>query len=97
MTGLIKTIADLPALNKIPNQGKWSDSNSLISLFQVGIAAAGLVAAGFIVVSAITIATSQGDLSKTKKGVRGVIYASIGLAIVIAAEAISFFIAGSVK
>ena len=92
MTGLIKTIADLPALNKIPNQGKWSDSNSLISLFQVGIAAA-----GFIVVSAITIATSQGDPSKTKKGVRGVIYASIGLVIVIAAEAISFFIAGSVK
>ena len=85
-----KIFAGLPGLDNIP-QKDWG-GDSVAALIEYGIAAAGLVAAAYIVVCAVTMVTSNGDSNKTKKAIQGIIFASIGLVICIVAEAISYFI-----
>ena len=97
---IIKILVDLPGLKNLPdynNPNKWSEASAIASIFQVAIAAAGLVAVAFIVINAIQMSTSNGNPEKVKKARNGIIYAVIGLIIVITAEAIILFVSGNVK
>lgn len=98
---IVRILGELPGLNNIPGangDGKdWSTADALTSIFQVAIAAAGLVAVAFIVINAIQLTTSNGDPGKVKKAREGILYSVIGLIIVIMAEAIIFFVSSNVE
>ncbi|MBR0460484.1 hypothetical protein IJI91_00595 [Candidatus Saccharibacteria bacterium] len=93
---IMKFLGDLPGLGPIPKKD-WSSASAVTTFFQVGIAAAGLVAVAFIVINAIQMATSNGDPGKVKKAREGILYSVIGLIIVIMAEAIIFFVSSNVE
>ena len=93
---ILRVLGALPGLNNIPKKN-WSNASSITSIFQVAIAAAGLVAVAFIVINAIQMATSNGNPEKVKKARNGILYSVIGLIIVIMAEAIIFFVSSNVE
>ncbi len=66
------------------------------NLFQKALNAGGIMAVGFIVYGGIAYITSNGSPDKAKKALRTLIFAGIGLAIVIAASVIVNFVMGSV-
>lgn len=80
---------------KISNSEYGQDN--VKNIIQWGIAAAGLVAVIFIVYAGFQYTTSNGDAAKTKKALQTIIYAVAGLLIVIAAEAITFFVFNNAK
>lgn len=83
------------AVDKV-NTSKYGEKQ-VENIIQWGIAIAGLVAVAFIVIAGFQYTASQGDPSKTKKALHTIIYASIGLVVVIAAEAITFFVFNNAK
>lgn len=93
---VMKVLGELPGLDNIP-KNDWGSASALTSIFQVAIAAAGLVAVAFIVINAIQMSISNGDPGKVQKARNGILYAVIGLIIVIMAEAIIFFVSSNVE
>lgn len=93
---MMRILGALPGLNNIP-KNDWSKASAITSIFQVAIAAAGLVAVAFIVINAIQMSISNGNPDKVKKARNGILYSVIGLIIVIMAEAIIFFVSSNVE
>jgi hypothetical protein len=56
----------------------------------------GIVAVGFIVYGAIMYATAQGNADTIKQATKSLIYAVVGLVVVLLAAAITNFVASSV-
>lgn len=79
------------AADNIP---KNTDAN-ILGILNWIYAFAGLVAVGFMVYGAVNYATTQGDPAKIKKASQTIVYALIGLAVVLAAAAITNFIANA--
>lgn len=86
---LIETIFEAVAPN-----GEIS-SNSIQTLLNWVYAIMGLVAVGGIIFGAVSWTTSQGDPGKIKKGKDAILYALIGLAIVLLAVAITNIVMGA--
>lgn len=74
-----------------------STSIDISSILNWIYALAGLVAVGFIVLGAINYATAVGDSSKVKQAGQTILFAIIGLVVVLIAAAITNFAAGAVK
>lgn len=55
----------------------------------------GIVAVGFIVYGAITYATAQGNPDTIKQATKSIIYAVVGLVVVLLAAAITNFVASA--
>lgn len=69
--------------------------NNVVNIINVGISIGGVLAIFFIVVGGIQIATSQGDPSKFSKGKNTILYAVIGLIVMLVAYAIVVFVSQS--
>ena len=69
--------------------------NNVVNIINVGISVGGILAVFFIVVGGIQIAISQGDPSKFSKGKTTILYAVIGLIIMLVAYAIVAFVSQS--
>lgn len=70
------------------------DSGTLTNVFNVVLALAGAVAVAFIVWSGVKFIISQGEPAKTKAAREGILYALIGLVIVMFAFTILNFVIG---
>lgn len=69
--------------------------NNVVNIINVGISIGGILAIFFIVVGGIQIATSQGDPSKFSKGKNTILYAVIGLIVMLVSYAIVVFVSQS--
>lgn len=81
------------ALDPIPK----STTVNFTAIFNWAITLAGLVAAGFIVYSAVNYVLSEGEPAKIQKARQGLLYSMIGLMIVILTAAIINFLLASLK
>lgn len=77
------------------NQGDFN-AKRVSDAFAWAYAMAGIVAVAFIVKSGAEYLLSQGDPGRVQKATRGIIYAVIGLVVVILAAVITNFVVGSV-
>lgn len=68
----------------------------IMDIFGKALAAGAIMAVGFIVYGGISYITSNGSPDKARKALRTLIFAAIGLVVVIAASAITNFVMGSV-
>ena len=69
----------------------------LLSILNWAWIAMGTVAVMGILFGAVTWVTSQGDPAKTKKGKDAVLYAVVGLLVVLLAASITNFVAGAIE
>lgn len=73
------------------------NSNKIIkNIFDKALSAGGIMAVGFIVYGGISYITSNGSPDKARKALRTLIFAAVGLVIVVAAAVITNFVMGSV-
>ena len=77
-------------INDLPNHD--FDSGNVQNIFNVAYALAGLVAVAFIIYGGVLYVTSAGDSGKAAKARSTILWAVVGLAIVIMAAAITYFI-----
>jgi uncharacterized membrane protein len=68
--------------------------NAIKGVLNTAYYAAGITAVIVIIISAIFYTTSQGDASKTKRAKDGILYAIVGLVIVMFAFVITNFVIG---
>jgi hypothetical protein len=68
---------------------------NVVNIINVGISVGGILAVFFIIIGGIQIATSQGDPSKFSKGKSTIIYAVIGLIVMLVSYAIVAFVSQS--
>ena len=75
------------AINNLPNQG--FDETNLTTILNFVYSLGGILAAAFIVYGGVLYITSQGDAAKAKKAQSTLLFAVIGLGVVILAAAIT--------
>lgn len=73
---------------------KVSADNAITGILNTAYFAAGIVAVIAIIISAIFYSISQGDAEKLKRGKNGVLYAVVGLVVVLSAFIITNFVIG---
>lgn len=76
-------------------QGAW-DAARLQGVFNWAYVVAGLIAVIFIIKGGIEYLLSQGEPARTKKATQSIIYAVVGLVVVILAAVITSFVMGTV-
>lgn len=83
---------------KIPNCTSDENAGATIfaNIFGQALSAGGIMAVGFIVYGGISYITSNGSPDKARKALRTLIFAAVGLVIVVAAAVITNFVMGSV-
>lgn len=96
---LVNTFVFILGIN--PSEG-WAqtetfDSERLLGVFNWAYLMAGIVAVGFIIKSGVEYMLSRGSPDKVRKATQGIIYAAVGLVIVLAAAAITSFIVSSIS
>lgn len=79
------------AVNNLPNSGGFDQSN-VTNILNTAYAFAGTVAVAFIVYGGIQYLTANGDAGKITKAKNTIVYAVVGLLIVILAAAITYFV-----
>ena len=82
-------------LDKLPRS---TDPNTALQSglnFTYGVA--GIVAVIVIIVAGVIYVTSVGDPNKTSKALRAIIYAAVGLAVVVLAAIITNFLIGAIS
>jgi len=97
LTYLYYFAAALLSPNDINYQGPTSASNLMNNVLMPVYFWAGIVTVGFVVYGGFMYVLSNGEPSKVKKAKDTLLYAVIGLAVVLFAFAITKFIAGSTK
>ena len=97
LTSLYHFAATLLSPGDIGYQGPTSATNLMDTVLMPVYFWAGIVAVGFIVYGGFMYVLSNGEPSKVKKAKDTLLYAVIGLAVVLFAFAITKFIAGSTK
>ena len=91
MWELIAKVSDkVPAVNDLPNQGGFD----LTGVLNVVYGIAGVLAVVYIVVAGIQYTTSNGDPQKASKALRMIIFALVGLVIVVTAMLLTNFVLG---
>lgn len=75
---------------ELPNHNFGADN--VTNIFNTAYAFIGIVAVGFIVYGAVQYVISNGDPGKVAKAKHTIMYAVIGLIVVLLAAAITFFI-----
>ncbi|MBQ2659807.1 hypothetical protein IJF86_00015 [Candidatus Saccharibacteria bacterium] len=94
MKDIIRKFAVDINTNNIPN--KDVDPNVIVTnVLNMAYAFGGLIAVGFIIYGGIMYTTSAGDPAKVKKASQTLLYASIGLLVVLLAAAITNFVLGA--
>lgn len=95
MLDIIKTFADW----KSDIKGDLPEKHSLDvpTILNWVYAVAGLAAVGYLVISGIQYVYSAGDPGKAAKAKNSILFAVIGLVIVLLAAAITNFVAGAIK
>ena len=73
---------------------KVGASNAVTDVLNIAYTAAGIVAVIVIIVSAIFYVISQGDASKIKRAKDGILYAVVGLVVIMLAFTITNFVIG---
>ena len=84
----------MDALDDLPN--KNTNYNPMNNILNFAYVVAGVLAVIFLIVAGIQYVTSNGDPAKASKALRMIIYSLAGLAIVVAAAAITNFILSNV-
>ena len=79
-------------VQKLPNASAPSDWNIANNVLNLAYAFVWTIAVGFIIYAGIQYATANGDMNKVIKAKNTIIYAVVGLIIVLLAAAITFFI-----
>lgn len=100
-TVIVNTILTILNINGSYNSAEEAvkaefTTEQLKNVFNWAYSMAGLVAAIFIIKGGIDYTMSRGDPSRTQKATRSLIFAAVGLVVVILAAAITNFIISSV-
>lgn len=95
MLDIIKTFADWKS--DIKSDLPEKHSLDVPTILNWVYAVAGLVAVGYLVISGIQYVYSAGDPGKAAKAKNSILFAVIGLVIVLLAAAITNFVAGAIK
>ena len=90
----IKTTIEKTIEKKLPNHD--FGENNVTNIFNTAYAFAGIVAVAFIVYGGVQYITANGDPGKITKAKRTILYAVIGLVVVLLAAAITFFVTQSI-
>ena len=77
-------------INDLPNHS--FDSGNVQNIFNVAYSLAGIVAVVFIVYGGVLYVTSAGDAAKAAKARSTILWAVVGLVIVMLAAAITYFV-----
>ena len=80
---------------EIPQTGT-PDNNDVAGLLQIVFGLAGSIAVLVIVIAGIMFILSQGDPQKAAKARNTIIYAGVGLALIVSAFSLVSFVAGAV-
>ena len=83
----------VPAVNDLPNQGGFN----IVPILNVVYGVAGVIAVVYIIVAGIQYVTSSGDPGKASKALKTIIFALVGLVIVVTAAILTNFVLGGVK
>lgn len=94
LVNTVRVVLGINTLDGWKQDGQISDQ--VTSIFTWAYTVSGIVAVAFIIRGAIEYMTSQGDPSRVSKATRSIIYAVVGLVIVIFAAAITLFVTSSV-
>lgn len=81
------------AIEHLPNQGGFD----IVPILNVAYGVAGVLAVVYVIVAGIQYATSNGDPAKASKALRIIIFALVGLVIVVTATILTNFIFGKVS
>lgn len=73
---------------------KVGAENAITGILNTAYYAAGIVAVVVIIISAVFYVISQGDPSKTKRAKDGILYAVVGLAVVMLAFVVTNYVIG---
>ena len=92
MTALIYKLLAATAIEPKDLPHPTADSSEIQALLSILFGIIGALALLVIVVSGLRYITSAGDPEKTAKAKNGVVYALVGLAIAVSAEAIVAFV-----
>lgn len=79
------------AVKSLPNSGGFGQDN-VTNILNIVYAFAGTVAVAFIIYGGIQYLTANGDTGKLTKAKNAIVYAVVGLLIVILAAAITYFV-----
>ena len=80
----------------LPNEGKSADS-ILVTLLNLVYTVAGVAAVSAIIMGGFWYVTSNGEADKIKRGKNAIIYASIGIVVILLAFGITGFVSERVK
>ncbi len=80
----------------LPNEGKSADS-ILVTLLNLVYTVAGVAAVIAIIMGGFWYVTSNGEADKIKRGKNAIIYASIGIVVILLAFGITGFVSERVK
>lgn len=83
------------AVKEIPHN--TGDADTITTVLNFAYTIAGLVAVAVLVYAGVSYATSGGEPGKTKKASQAMVYALIGLVIVLLAAVITNFVAGKLN
>lgn len=89
----VRVILGINTSDSWKNEG--FNAESVQNIFSWAYTAAGIVAVIFIIKNAVDYMLSQGDPGKTRKATQGIIYAVVGLIVVLLAAAITTFVINS--
>lgn len=92
MIALFKTIGDLAPISPGDLPQTTADKAHLVTAQNIVLSIIGAMTFLVIVISGFRYIVSAGDPQKTAKARNGLIYALVGLAIALAADAIVFFV-----
>ena len=92
---LVQTIGSQIDISPLPHVA--GDPSQVPHILQVVFGVVGALALLFIVIAGFRYIISAGDPQDTAKAKNGIIYALVGLALAITAEAIVTWVVGSVK
>ena len=81
-------------IQDLPNQD--FGQNNVSNIFNVAYSLVGLVAVAFIIYGAVQYITANGDAGKLTKAKHTIMYAVVGMMIVLLAAAITYFITSSI-
>ena len=84
------------SIGVIPNEGKSADS-ILVTLLNLVYTVAGVAAVIAIIMGGFWYVTSNGEADKIKRGKNAIIYASIGIVVILLAFGITGFVSERVK
>lgn len=97
MSNIISSLAALLTKSDVPNLPNGSANEVLVVGLNLVYAVAGIIAVVAIIVAGFTLVTNSGEPDAIKKARNTILYAVVGIVVILAAFTVTWFISRSIK